>query len=470
MYQIIRFRQQSNPIIDNFPKRSPKRRVFLGALALMSLAWQPIARAIPSSDTIFGTNTGDNITTGSGITAFGNFCVHQNTTGNNNTGVGYGALDVNVTGNDNTAVGNLSLLFSTASNNTAVGSNSLSDNTSGADNTATGFNALANNTTASRNTANGSQALNTNTTGANNTALGFKALFNNTTGFDNMATGALALFANTTGAYNMANGSNSLVHNTTGNYNVGLGLNALRLNETGNANTAIGHATLQNNTGGGNIAIGYTAGFNRTTGSNNIDIGNTGVAAESSTIRIGKVGTQQATYIAGISGKVVAGGTTVIIDASGHLGTTMSSARYKEQITPMAKASETIFGLKPVSFRYKEEFDPNGIPQFGLIAEDVAKVDPDLVVRDDQGKISTVRYEAVNAMLLNEFLKQHRKVEELEASTVQQQKDFQSAITQQQQEIVALTKALKEQAAQIQKVSAQVSLQKPGAHMIAATP
>ena len=176
------------------------------------------------------------------------------------------------------------------------------------------------------------------------------------------------------------------------------------------------------------------------------------MAAESNTIRIGKVGTQTNTFIAGISGVTVAGGVGVIIDSNGHLGTVVSSERFKDSIKPMNKASEAILALKPVTFHYKKELDPEGIPQFGLVAEEVEKVNPDLVARDDQGKVYTVRYEAVNAMLLNEFLKEHRKVEKLEATVVQQQKDF--------------IARLEEQASQIQKVSAQLEATNPARRMV----
>src|SRR5262249_35859089 len=149
-------------------------------------------------------------------------------------------------------------------------------------------------------------------------------------------------------------------------------------------------------------------GQNLTTGSNNIDISNAGAANESNKIRIGTSGTHTNTFIAGISGVTVAGGVGVIIDARGHLGTVVSSERFKEKITPMDTASEAILALRPVTFRYKHDLDPEGIPQFGLVAEEVEKVNPDLVARDEQGKSYTVRYEAVNAMLLNEFLKEHK--------------------------------------------------------------
>ena len=191
-----------------------------------------------------------------------------------------------------------------------------------------------------------------------------------------------------------------------------------------------------------------------TTGSNNIDIGNVGVAGETNTIRIGTVGTQTDTFIAGISGATVPGGVAVIVDANGHLGTMVSSARFKDEIKPMDKASEAILALKPVTFHYKQELDPKGIPQFGLVAEEVEKVNPDLVARDDQGKVYTVRYEAVNAMLLNEFLKEHRKVQEQEATLAQLKSTLakkEAIDAHQQEQIEALTAGL-------QKVSAQLEL------------
>jgi len=177
-------------------------------------------------------------------------------------------------------------------------------------------------------------------------------------------------------------------------------------------------------------------------------------------MRIGGV-KQTATFIAGISGASVPGGVGVIVDSSGHLGTVVSSARFKEAIKPMDKASEAILALKPVTFRYKKELDPDKIPQFGLIAEEVEKVNPGLVARDAEGKIMTVRYEAVNAMLLNEFLKEYHRVQQLEATVAQQQKDFQTSTAQQEKEIKALAATVKEQAAQIQNVSAQLELGKP---------
>ena len=252
-----------------------------------------------------------------------------------------------------------------------------------------------------------------NTTGASNTATGRFALGSNTTAFNNAATGFQALSFNTTGQGNTAAGFNALRNNTTAGNNTATGQSALSNNTTGASNTADGSGALANNTTGlNNIALGQNAGLNLTTGSNNIDIGNNGVAGDTGVIRIGKASTATATFIAGISGKTVANGVAVIINSSGQLGTIQSSARFKDDIKPMDKASEAILALAPVTFRYKEELDPDKIPQFGLIAEQVEKVDPDLVVKDEDGKVSTVRYEAVNAMLLNEFLKEHRNVAE----------------------------------------------------------
>ena len=356
--------------------------------------------------------------------------------------------------NNNTAEGTDALFsLTTGPDNTALGFDALFSNTTGDSNTATGSIALMSNITGARNTANGFAALNSNTTGERNTATGRAALTFNTTGNNNTADGHDALFSNGTGIRNTATGSFALFFNTTGNDNAALGYFALYNNTTGNSNTAEGFAALMNNTTGvGNMALGNFAGANLTTGDNNIDIGNRGVAGEAGTIRIGAAGTQTAIYVAGIVGTHLPMSTPVFVNANGQLGTTPSSERFKAEIKPMDKASEAILALKPVTFRYKH--DPAGAgPQFGLVAEQVEKVNPDLVVRDAEGKVFSVRYEAVNAMLLNEFLKEHRTVQRLEATVAQQQKDFQLAVAQQQTEIKALTATLREQASQIQKVN-----------------
>src|SRR5438270_621363 len=262
------------------------------------------------------------------------------------------------------------------------------------------------------------------------------------------AEGDGALSSLTTGDGNPALGSNALNANTTGNHNT-----------TGNGNTANGLDALVNNTtGNDNVALGTSAGGALTTGDLNIDIANEGVAGEANTIRIGTRGDQTRTFIAGISGAPVAGA-AVKVNANGQLGVAPSSERFKAEIKPMDKASEAILALKPVTFRYKKELDPKGNPQFGLVAEQVEKVNPALVDRDGKGEIYTVRYEAVNAMLLNEFLKEHRTVQELEATVAQQQKEIQ-----------ALTASLKEQASQIQKVSAQLEVSKPTRQMVINNP
>src|SRR6266550_1116631 len=296
--------------------------------------------------------------------------------------------------------------------NTAEGTDALFSNTTGSENTANGFQALFSNTTGDSNTATGSEALPANTTGVRNTATGFAALESNTTGERNTADGHAALFSNTTAIRNTATGSFALFSNTTGPNNTAIGYFALFSNTTGNSNTASGYDALLNNTTGiGNIALGNFAGANLTTGNNNIVIGNQGVAGEAGTIRIGVVGTQTATFVAGIMGRTTPRGTPVFINANGQLGTVTSSARFKDDIKPMDKVSEALLALRPVTFRYKPELDPNGVPQFGLVAEEVEKVNPNLVVRDEKGQIYTVRYDAVNAMLLNEFLKEHSTVQ-----------------------------------------------------------
>jgi hypothetical protein len=364
--------------------------------------------------------------------------------------------------NLNTFLGDDALVNNTTgSENTATGFQALFRNTIGFENTATGFQALENNQTGIENTATGFQALWSNTTGFLNTATGVDALYSNTTGGNNTATGVWALFYNRTGVENTATGNYALLSNESGRYNTATGYNALFLNTIGFQNTATGEgALLRNTTGNNNIALGFQAGMNLTTGNGNIDIGNRGVAGESRIIRIGTSQTHEATFIAGISGATVPTGVTVIVNAYGRLGTIVSAERFKDAIKPMDKASEAILALKPVTFHYKKELDPEGIPQFGLVAEQVEKVNPDLVARDDQGKPYTVRYEAVNAMLLNEFLKEHRKgqeqdatISQLKTELAQQRKDFQAVAAHQQKQIEALTAGL-------QKVSAQLELGK----------
>ena len=403
-------------------------------------AFLPAAEAVnpppdggyPGFNTAEGQNALFNLTTGSANTAVGWFSLWGNTAGSFNTATGAGTLLFN-TAEQNTAFGTAALLFNTTgTQNTAVGTAALLNNTEGFFNTATGVNALQNNTTGGFNTATGRAALSSNTEGDFNTANGAGALSDNTTGFWNTAIGNNALGVNTTGNSNTANGLDALAFNSIGNSNTANGLDALRNNTGGNFNTAIGTSALSNNANGsGNVALGALAGEAVTTADNVICIGLAGANVSNTC------------YIGNIFGVTSAGATAVYVNSIGKLGTVASSLRFKDEIKPMDKASEAILALKPVTFRYKEEIDPAHSPQFGLVAEDVQKVNPDLVVRDAEGKVNTVRYEAVNAMLLNEFLKEHRTVQEQGATIARQQK-----------QIDALTAGL-------QQVSAQLEASKP---------
>jgi hypothetical protein len=298
------------------------------------------------------------------------------------------------------------------------------------------------------NTATGDGALFSNTEGTDNTAHGASALLRNTTGGDNTASGTFALQNNTTGGSNTASGAQALLSNTTGNDDTAIGLNALLDNTTGSNNTAVGSYALSNNTiGSFNIALGRFAGDNVTTANNAICIGVAGANVDNSC------------YIGNIFGATSSGGIAVLINSNGKLGTTTSSRRFKDDIKSMDHASEAILALKPVTFRYKKEIDPAGTPQFGLVAEEVEKVNPDLVVRDKEGKPYSVRYDQVNAMLLNEFLKEHRAFVEEQRKIVQQQK-----------EIDALKAELKEQRSLIEKASAQVEMRQPATKVAAHSP
>ena len=397
----------------------------------------------PGRNTAEGQNALFSLTTGTSNTANGYEALKANTTGINNTAIGAQAL-VNNTGHDNTANGYQALFKNTTGNwNIAIGSDALHENTTRHGNTAIGFQALFNNTGASWNTANGFQALFNNTTGDLNTAIGGEALFSNTTGDRNTVLGFQALRGNTTGGFNTAVGEVALQQNTIGSSNSAFGKTALFKNTTGERNTAIGFESLKNNTTGSfNVALGAGAGSGVITADDVICIGRAVAGANvAGTCFIGNVRgvtTQNANAL------------PVLIDGAGQLGTASSSKRFKHDIKPMGKASEGILALEPVTFHYKS--DSANIPQFGLIAEEVEKVDPDLVVRDGNGEIYTVRHDAVNAMLLNEFLKEHRKVQELT-------KDFQATVAQ-------LTSRLDEQAALIQKVSAQLEASKPAPQVV----
>jgi len=452
------------------------------ALTLGCFALSPQARAVdpPPDGGYANQNTAEgddalfSLTTGVSNTAIGFDALFNNTTGSFNTAIGSTALVSNTTGSLNTALGEEALVSNTTgTQNTAIGLATMFKNSAGQRNTAAGHNALSNYTTGSFNTAFGYQALlggdNGIGTGSNNTAVGYWALIGNQGGSNNTATGYLAMFGSPDDfsdcSNNTANGASALYSNLTGSNNVASGISALYSNTIGSYNTANGdNALFSNTTGSNNIAIGSSAGLSLTTGGNNIDIGNAGVAGESGIIRIGTAGIQTATFVAGIRETPLVQGVAMAvgITADGQLGVKASSARFKEAIKPMEKASEAIFSLKPVVFRYKKELDPKALPQFGLVAEQVAKVDPDLVACDTEGKPFTVRYDEVNAMLLNEFLKEHRKVEEQSSQIANQDYKMQTletTVTNQQTQIELLTTALKAQAAQIQKVSDQLRTQ-----------
>jgi hypothetical protein len=349
----------------------------------------------------------------------------------------------------NTAEGQNSLFnLTTGSANTAVGWLSLRTLTGGSFNTATGAGSLLFNT-ADSNTAVGAAALLLNTTGTLNTAVGTDALVYNDSGLRNTAVGAFALFNNTIGGNNTAVGNFALNSNTTGFNNTAVGLNALVNNSSGDANTAVGRSAGLSVTGSGNVCIGDEV---------------QGDAGVDDTTWIRNINTTNFPFIAGTNNYVT------VRMSDGALGwtTVVSSRRYKEDIKPMDKASEALLALKPVTFRLKGELDPNHRPQWGLIAEEVEKVNPDLVDRNNKGEVESVRYDAVNAMLLNEFLKEHRKNEEQEAtiadlrSTIAQQRsDFEATIGELKKGMETVTVRLNEQAAQIQKVNAQLAAASP---------
>ena len=359
----------------------------------------------PGFNTAEGQNALFSFTTGVANTAIGWYSLWSNTDGSYNTGVGAGTLLFNV-GDQTTGDG---------TQNTAIGAAALLFNTTGLANTATGVTALLNNIEGNGNTANGWGAL------SNNNG-------NPPDGSANTAVGAGALFSNTTGDSNTAIGLNALVNNTTGS-----------------GNTAVGVRALDHNTSGSlNIALGVNAGHDVVAAQNVICIGLNVFGAD--------VG--DSCYIGNIFGETSASGAAVYVNSNHRLGTLTSSSRFKDDIKPMERVSEALFALKPVTFHYKKEIDPAGMQQFGLVAEQVEKVNPDLVVRDKEGKPYSVRYEQVNAMLLNEFLKEHRTVQEQKAtiaelkSTVEKQE---ATNAQQQKQIEAL-------AAGLQKMSAQMEM------------
>ena len=378
-------------------------------LALGCFALSPQTQAVkPPPDGCY-----PNFTTAEGCSALNSL-----STGAGNTGLGWYALFSDTIGNFNTGVGAGALVLNDADSNTAVGTGAMLLNTTGYESVAVGTNALLYNDSGYRNSAVGAFSLTNNLDGFENSALGRCALLGNITAFGNTGIGAFALLNNDSSGNGIAN-----------------------------SNTAVGDGSLMNNIdGSSNTALGAGTGTNPDIGSNNIYIGDPGFAGDNNVISIGGIAASgtpyENTYIGGIYDTVVAD-RIVYVGSDGHLGTLASSRRYKEEIKPMDKASEALFELKPVTFRYKQQIDPSHKLSFGLIAEEVAKISPDLISRDNEGKPQTVRYEAVNAMLLNEFLKEHQKVQELEVRLAQQEKQIES-----------LTAGL-------QKVSAQLEATRP---------
>jgi hypothetical protein len=421
-----------------------------GLPAVSTAVSPPPDGGYPGQNTAKGTNALLNLTDGTNNTAVGFSALLGDMTGDSNTAVGANALFSNTTGDSNTAHGRGALRNNTSGNsNTATGVQALYANQTGSDNTANGFQALYNNRFGSSNAANGFQALYNNGTGNFNAATGFQALYNNRSGGDNTATGFQALYSNLVGFANTANGFQALYSNTRGDGNTATGEGALASNTTGDANTAIGTIALFGNTlGHSNTANGHDALSWNTTGSFNTALGVSAggnVETANNVICIGAFvageDVSDSCYIGSIFQRPVAADCVpVFVDGFGKLGTASSSARFKKEIKPMDKASEAILALKPVTFQYKT--DKTSTPQFGLIAEQVAEVNPNLVVRDKNGDVYSVRYEAVNAMLLNEFLKEHKTVEE------------QGAI------IARLQKQVETLTAGLQKVSEQLELSK----------
>jgi hypothetical protein len=427
------------------------------AFVLACLALSPRAEALlpapspdgnyPGGNTAEGINALHDVNTAVGInnTAVGLNALTHDTTGQYNVALGYRALENNITGDFNMTIGTEALTNNNASFNlaigfrvgfmnttgrhlTGIGAAALRNNTTASFNTAIGADAMRENTIGEQNTAIGAEALSNNDQGGNNTATGFQALLNNVDGSSNTAIGLSALFSNTTGHSNTATGVSALVSNITGDQNTANGRAALYFNTIGHSNTANGVGALQSNsTGSDNTAIGRSAGFN-ITGSGNVCIGEGvfGVAGVDDRIYIRNINTTVQSFSAGVNDYV----TVRLTD--GRLGHTqvVSSRRYKEDIKSLDKTSEALFALKPVSFRLKKEYDEAQALGFGLIAEEVEKVEPALVYRNKKGQVESVRYKMVNAMLLNEFLKEHRKVEKQETTISQLKQDFQSKLAE----------------------------------------
>ena len=390
-------------------------RSLLILVVLFSIRIVPKASAVsPPPDggyagfnTAEGTNALQNLTTGIGNASVGWYSLFSNTVGNFNTALGAGTL-----------FSNIGELSGYGTENTAVGAAALLNNTRGTRNTAVGAFALFYNV----------GAANIGPDGSNNTAVGDRALFNNTTGCCNIAIGYQPLQANTEGFNDVAIGNQALLNNTTGDENTAIGTSTMTSNLTGRFNTALGYSSGSNITGDGNVCIG---------------VGVDGEEGVDNSTYIRNINTTTQSFSAGVNDYV-----TVRL-SDGRLGhtTVVSSQRYKENIKPLAADSEALYALRPVSFRLKKEYDETQAIGFGLIAEEVEDVDPALVYCNNKGQVESVRYEMVNAMLLNEFLKEHRKVQEQEATIARLTKEMENVLAR-----------LKEHDSKIQKVSDQIEL------------
>jgi len=372
----------------------------LGSSLVSAQTWDPV-KSDGMNNTAMGTSAlaNPNLDADGGChnTASGASALTADTSGSYNSATGFGSLTSNLSGN----------------NNTGLGAETLYTNTSGSENTASGYQALYYNTSGSYNTAAGAYALQANTTGSRNTAVGYMALSAAETAAHNSSFGYETLLSDSTGSYNNAIGDNTLAYNTVGNNNNAMGYAALYSNTTGSSNNAQGYYALgRSTTGSNNTALGEYAGYNQTTGSNNIYIGNKGVAGENAVIKIGDSANSPKTYIAGITGTTVTGGATVVVNSSGQLGIMSSSRQVKEDIHPLGEASDRVYDLRPVTFRYRQADDRGQKPiQYGLVAEEVAETLPELVVNDAQGHPATVAYQVLPTLLLNELQKEHRQVQ-----------------------------------------------------------
>jgi hypothetical protein len=422
----------------NLIRRSPLRRaLLLIPLVLACFGLSPMAQAaLPEGDL------------GNGNTVEGSGALQNLSTGIHNNAFGNQTLNLNTTGSYNSATGSQALKANTGDNNTAMGFQSLVINTTGDDNTAYGWRALFHNTTGNGNVAVGREALSQNTDAGDNsvnganTAVGFRAL----------------QFATTAGGVpgdaNTGVGWLALQSNTVGQANTGVGSLALQAMTIGQRNSGFGRRAMEFATGNDNVGVGWRAGDNVSTANGVICIGSfTAGQNDNNTTYIGNVGTTIQPFSAGVVDFV-----TVRL-SDNRLGRNASSQRYKEDIKPMDKASEALYQLKPVTYRYKKDIDPNQNLDYGLVAEDVAKIDPKLAIRDGNGQIESVRYMAIYNMMLNELIKEHRKVEDLQSTVAQQQKGME-----------VLTAQLKEQASQIQKVSAQLEVNKPTPKLVLSNP